>query len=164
LERGFVPEPSADEVRKSNMLTLADTHVVYLEAVRRKFGENGLQAVGEANRKHGLSLGKSAISNGGLRTGDLGSIFEFFKTAHPFFGFELEIEKQTEYQLDMRVTYCPWLDSFRARGARKDICKWVTLIDEGIGQAVDSSVRLTLPKCMMRGDDHCIYRFMKSSR
>jgi hypothetical protein len=159
-----MPGPSADEVRKSNMSTLADTHVVYVEAVREFFGDSGLQAIGAANRKHGLSLGKSAIADGGLRKDDLSSIFEFFKTAHPYFGFELEIEKQTTSQLDMRVTYCPWLDAFKARDANKDICTWVTLIDEGIGQAVDPSVKLTLPKCMMRGDDHCIYRFTKNKR
>jgi hypothetical protein len=107
-------------------------------------------------------MGRSAIANGGLRKGDLRSIFEFFIAAYPFFGFELEIENLTESCLDLRVTYCPWLDTFKDRGANSDICKWVTLIDDGIGQAVDSSARLTLPKCMMRGDDYCIYRWTKN--
>jgi hypothetical protein len=159
-----MPGPSADNVRKSNMSTLADTHVVYVEAVRRILGEEGLKAIGEANRLHGLTLGRSAIADGGLRKGDLVSIFEFFEAAHPYFGFELEIEDQTESRLDLKVTSCPWLVAFKARGAGMDICRWVTLIDEGIGQAVDPSVKLTLPRCMMRGDDYCIYRWTKNKR
>jgi hypothetical protein len=154
-------KPSADEVRKSSMQTLADTHVVYLEAVRQIYGTEGLKVIGEANRRHGLNLGHSAIDAGNLRRGDLRSIFEFFDAAHPYFGFELEVQDFNDNKLDLKVTYCPWLDSFRARGAGDDICEWITLIDEGIGQAVDPDVTLTIPKCMMRGDDYCIYRWAK---
>jgi hypothetical protein len=154
-------QPSADDVRKSCMQTLADTHVVYVEATRRILGKEGLKAIGEANRIHGLELGKSAIKTGSLRKGDLYSIFEFFDAAHPYFGFDLIVEESTEKKLDLKVTSCPWLASFRARGAGEDICTWITLIDEGIGQAVDAKVKLTIPKCMMRGDDHCIYRWEK---
>jgi len=153
--------PNADEVRKSCMETLADTHVVYVETIRQILGRKGLKAVGDANRKHGLNLGNSAIKAGKLRRGDLHSIFEFFNAAHPYFGFELEVEDLNENKLDLKVTSCPWLDSFKTRGAGEDICTWVTLIDEGIGQAVDSDVKLTIPKCMMRGDEYCIYRWTK---
>jgi hypothetical protein len=143
------------------MQTLADTHVVYVEGIRRILGKEGLKAIGEANRIHGLNLGKSAIQAGNLRKGDLYSIFEFFDAAHPYFGFDLEVEESTEKKLDLKVTSCPWLASFRMRGAGEDICTWVTLIDEGIGQAVDPKIKLTIPKCMMRGDDYCIYRWEK---
>jgi len=143
------------------MQTLADTHVVYVEAVREALGPEGLKAIGDANRMHGLNLGESAIKAGSLRRGDLLSIFEFFDAAHPYFGFELEVENINETKLDLKVTSCPWIDSFKARNAGEDICTWVTLIDEGIGQAVDADVKLTIPKCMMRGDDYCIYRWAK---
>lgn len=154
--------PTADEVRKSSMATLADTHVVYIEAVREIVGHKGLKMIGEANRSHGIKLGMNAIQNGNLRRGDLKSIYDFFKAAHPFFGFELEIDDITDTKLDLKITYCPWLDSFKARGAHSDICKWVTLIDDGIGKAVDPELCLTLTSCMMRGDDYCIYRWSKS--
>ena len=153
--------PSADEVRKVCMATLADAHAVYVEATRRNMGRKGLNAIGEANRLHGLTLGKSAIESGGLKKGDLHSIFEFFSAAHPCFGFELEVDSLTDTKLDLKVTSCPWIDAFRARGAGEDICTWVTKIDEGIGQAVDPAFKLTIPKCMMRGDDYCIYRYTK---
>ena len=143
------------------MQTLADTHVVYVEAVRQILGNEGLKAIGNANRMHGLNLGESAIKGGNLRRGDLHSIFEFFDAAYPYFGFELEVEDCNDNKLDLKVTSCPWLDSFKDRDAGEDICTWVTLIDEGIGQAVDSEVKLTIPKCMMRGDDYCIYRWAK---
>ena len=143
------------------MQTLADTHVVYVETVRRSFGTEGLKSIGDANRVHGRNLGESAIKAGNLRRGDLRSIFEFFDAAHPYFGFDLEVEHISDKELNLKVTSCPWIDSFRARGAGEDICTWVTLIDEGIGQAVDAEVKLTIPKCMMRGDDYCIYRWAK---
>lgn len=154
-------KPSADEVRKSCMATLAHAHAVYVEATRQNMGKEGLRAIGEANRLHGLTLGKSAIQSGGLKKGDLHSIFDFFRAAHPYFGFELEVNALTDKKLDLKVTSCPWIDSFRALGAGKDICTWVTRIDEGIGQAVDPEVNMTIPKCMMRGDDYCIYRYEK---
>jgi hypothetical protein len=153
--------PSADEVRIVGMSTVAAAHTVYVETVREKFGEPGLLALGEANRLHGLELGEQGVKDGGLRKGDLKSIYEFFAAAHPFFGFELEISELKDEQIDLKVTACPWIDTFRAKGANEDICDWVTKIDEGIAQAVDPELSMTVPKCMMRGDDHCIYRWVK---
>lgn len=143
------------------MNTLAETHSIYIEAVRRLMGEDGLKAIGEENRLHGLELGKNAVEQGSLRVGDYKSIFDFFKEAHPYFGFKLSIGNIMEKRFDLKVTYCPWLEGFRNKNASSDICLWVTKIDEGIGQAVDPDFKMTLPKCMMRGDDHCIYRWEK---
>ncbi len=151
--------PSAEEVRKTNMNTLADTHVIYVETIRRLMGDEGLKEIGEVNRLHGLELGNAGIKNGTLRKGDLQSIFEFFHGSYPYFGFELSVENQTAKRFDLKVTYCPWIESFKARGASLDICEHVTKIDEGIGQAIDPNVSMSLPKCMMRGDDFCIYRW-----
>ncbi len=153
--------PSADDVRRSSMVTLASTHVVYIEAIRRLMGNDGLVAIGEANRLHGIELGKEGIKNGGLREGDLASIFGFFDGAHPYFGFDIELLKASDGVLEMKVTSCPWIDAFRAKGAGSDICHWVCKIDVGIGQAIDPNITMTLPKCMMRGDDYCIYRYEK---
>ena len=154
-------EPTADMVRKTNMVTLASAHTVYVEAVRSMMGDKGLEILGEANRLHGVDLGQAAIADGSLTKGDLYSIFDMFRNAYPYFGFELSVEEHRPERLDLKVTKCPWLKTFQARGAGPDICRWVTKMDEGIGQAVDSAVRLSLPKCMMRGDDHCIYRWEK---
>ncbi|MCK5389157.1 MAG: hypothetical protein KAJ36_01625, partial [Candidatus Thorarchaeota archaeon] len=93
--------PSADDVRKASMTTLAEAHVVYVEAVRKLMGEEGLKAIGEANRQHGLRLGEAGIESGGLRKGDLKSIFEFFDSAHPYFGFELLIGEITDKRFDL---------------------------------------------------------------
>jgi hypothetical protein len=157
----IMTNPTADDVRKTNMATLAEAHVVYIEAIRKMLGDEGLKAMGEENRLHGLRLGKAALDSGSLRKGDFKSIYEFFESAHPYFGFELAIGDNTENRFDLRVTKCPWLKTFKALGAGEDICYWVTKMDEGIGQVVDPKVRMTLPKCMMRGDDYCIYRWEK---
>jgi hypothetical protein len=164
ISRGVIlmEGPTADTVRKTNMVTLANAHAVYVEAVRSMMGEEGLESLGEANRLHGIELGQEAILEGSLRKGDLLSIFEMFRDAHPYFGFELSVQEHSPGRLDLKVTKCPWLKTFRARGAGPDICEWVTKMDEGIGQAVDPGVRMSLPKCMMRGDDHCIYRWEKT--
>lgn len=154
-------EPSAEDIRKANMSTLADTHAIYVEAIRKLMGDEGLKAIGEINRLHGLTLGEAGIEQGTLRKGDFRSIFEFFDGAHPYFGFELSIGDLTDKRFDLKVTDCPWIESFKARGAGPDVCEYVTKIDEGIGQAVDPDVTMSLPKCMMRGDDHCIYRWEK---
>ncbi|MFW9908718.1 MAG: L-2-amino-thiazoline-4-carboxylic acid hydrolase [Candidatus Thorarchaeota archaeon] len=156
-----MPQPTADDVRKSSMATLASAHAVYVEAARKLAGQDGLEAVGEANRIHGLELGKAAIVSGGLRPGDLRSIYEFFIGAHPYFGFEIELLADRPDEMEMKVTYCPWIDTFREKNAQKDICEWVCKMDEGIGQAVAPDIRMTLPKCMMRGDSYCIYRYSR---
>jgi hypothetical protein len=143
------------------MATLADAHVVYIEAIRKFLGTKGLEQMGEENRKYGLKLGRAGLESGGLRKGDLKSIYEFFNSAHPYFGFELSIGALTDKKFDIKVTKCPWIETFKARSAGTDICVWVTKMDEGIGQMVDPDVRMTLPKCMMRGDDYCIYRWEK---
>ena len=143
------------------MSTVAAAHVVYVEAVRAKFGKTGLEALGEANRIHGLELGEQGVKDGGLRRGDLKSIYEFFVAAYPYFGFELEMTELSDQQIDLKVTACPWIDTFRAKGAKEDICHHVTKMDEGIAQAVDPDLSMSVPKCMMQGDDHCIYRWTK---
>jgi hypothetical protein len=153
--------PSADDVRKANMVTVASAHAVYIEAVRRVSGEKGLKAVAEANRLHGLELGKAGLAAGGLRKDDLRSIYEFFQAAHPYFGFEIELLKATNHELEMKVTYCPWIDTFKSSGANSDICGWICKTDEGIGQAVDPKLKMAIPKCMMRGDSYCVYRYQK---
>lgn len=152
-------EPSADDVRRASMTTLAETHAIYVETVRGLIGQEGLKAIGEANRLHGLELGRAAVEQGNLRVGDYKSIFEFFDGGHPFFGFELSIGEMTDRRFDLKVTYCPWVEGFKGKSAGSDVCEWVTKIDEGIGQVVDPEFRMTIPKCMMRGDDHCIYRW-----
>jgi predicted hydrocarbon binding protein len=157
----MMEKPSPEDVRAVGMSTVAAAHAVYVEIVRAKFGEEGLEALGEANRIHGLELGKQGVRDGGLRKGDLKSIHEFFAAAYPFFGFELELVDVSDDKIDVKVTACPWIETFRAKGANKDICHWVTKIDEGIAQAVDPALSMTVPKCMMRGDDYCIYRWAK---
>jgi len=152
-------KPTAIDVRDTNMETLAAAHVVYIEAIRKMMGEDGLKKMGEENRIHGLGLGNDALESGALRKGDFKSIYEFFESAHPYFGFELSIGDLTDKRFDLKVTKCPWIATFKAKGAGNDICWWVTKMDEGIGQAVNPEVKMTLPKCMMRGDDHCIYRW-----
>ena len=154
-------DPSADDVRKANMNTLVDSHVVYVEAIRKLMGDEGLKEISEINRLHGLGLGNEGITQGGLRKGDFRSIYEFFDAGHPYFGFDLSIADLTDKRLDLKVIACPWIEAFRARGAGPDICDIVTKIDEGIGQAVEPDFSMSLPKCMMRGDDYCIYRFEK---
>jgi hypothetical protein len=150
-------KPTADEVREANMETLAAAHAVYVESMRGFGGKEGLRQLGEANRIHGKELGESALKDGSLRKGDLESIYEFFDAAHPFFGFELEVLHVDNRSLRLKVHSCPWVATFKSKGAKGDICKWVTKMDEGIGQAVNPDLRMTIPKCMMRGDDHCIY-------
>ncbi len=154
-------EPSADDVRVVGMSTVAAAHVVYVETVRETFGEKGLEALAEANRLHGLKLGEQGVKDGGLRKGDFTSIRDFFAAAYPYFGFVLEMTDVSDRLLDLKVTACPWIDTFRAKGANEDICHWVTKIDEGIAQAVDSDLSMTVPMCMMRGDEYCIYRWEK---
>ncbi|MHA2212959.1 MAG: L-2-amino-thiazoline-4-carboxylic acid hydrolase [Candidatus Thorarchaeota archaeon] len=155
--------PSADDVRKTNMITLASAHVVYVEAVRAAYGQEGLDRVGEANRLHGIELGKAGLKDGGLRKGDLSSIFDFFVAAHPYFGFELELTDATNDSVELKVLACPWIDTFRALQANEDVCHWVCKMDEGIAQALDPELRMSLPKCMMRGDEFCIYRWDKEA-
>jgi hypothetical protein len=154
-------KPSADEIRRSNMITLANAHATYVEAIRKSFGKDGLKTIGEANRLHGLKLGEAGIESGDLRKGELDSIFKFFKSAFPYFGFKLTLNKVTDTELELKVTSCPWIDAFKEQGSKDDICHWVCKIDEGIGQAVDPELKMSLPKCMMRGDEYCIYRYEK---
>ncbi len=141
------------------MFTLASAHAVYVESVRAFGGREGLDALGEANRLHGLELGKAGIEDGGLQKGKLNSIYEFFVSAHPYFGFHIDLITDKAAEIEMKVTHCPWIEGFKAKGAHPDICEWVCKMDEGIGQAVDSNVKMTLPMCMMRGDPYCIYRY-----
>ena len=78
------------------MSTVAAAHAVYVKTVGQEFGEEGLEALADANRLHGLELGMQGVKDGGLRKGDLKSIYEFFAAVYPFFGFELELEDISE--------------------------------------------------------------------
>jgi predicted hydrocarbon binding protein len=154
-------DPSADEVRKANMETLASAHAVYVEAMREHCGEEGLEALRQANFEHGLELGKAGIESGGLREGEPKSLFDFFEAAHPYFGFDLELIDHSDDMVEMKVHSCPWIDTFKAKGAEEDICHWVCAMDDGIGRAVDPDLEMSIPKCMMRGDDYCVYLWKK---
>ncbi|MHA1908530.1 MAG: hypothetical protein ACW98Y_14610, partial [Candidatus Thorarchaeota archaeon] len=102
-------KPSADEVRKNSMFVLASAHAVYVENAREYGGQDALKALGEANRIHGIELGKQGIQDGGLRKGELRSIFDFFIGGHPFFGFNIELITDKPDEMEMKVTYCPWI-------------------------------------------------------
>ena len=76
-----MPGPSADDVRKANMNTLADTHAIYVEAIRRLMGDEGLKAIGVPELEAQILLanypkiqqnefGSAALLEGGRRVAE----------------------------------------------------------------------------------------------
>ena len=74
--------------------------------------------------------------------------------------FDYKRIKLDDKNFAIKVTRCPYLKTWKALGILEsvpDLCDLLTHGDEGVSSVFNPNLRLTLPKCMSKGDDYCIY-------
>lgn len=74
--------------------------------------------------------------------------------------FDYKRIKLDDKNFAIKVTRCPYLKTWKALGILEsvpDLCDLLTHGDEGVSSVFNPKLRLTLPKCMSKGDAYCIY-------
>jgi hypothetical protein len=74
--------------------------------------------------------------------------------------FRLEHARLNDKRFDLKVNFCPYVDTWRKLGILKrvpDLCDLLTEGDNGVSVVFAPNLRMTLTKAMSRGDAYCIY-------
>ena len=93
------------------------------------------------------ALAKFAYPAKGSKIGDVGV-------------FDIKHVKLDDKSFVMKVTHCPYVKTWktlRIIDSVPDLCDLLTEGDNGVGIVFNPRLRMTLTKCMMRGDPYCIY-------
>jgi len=102
------------------------------------------------------ALAKYGYPAKGSRVGDVGV-------------YDLEHAKLDDKNFDLKVNYCPYAKTWKALGIVDrvpDLCDLLTEGDNGVSIAFAPKLRMTLTKCVTKGDPYCIYSWkeVKQSR
>ena len=74
--------------------------------------------------------------------------------------FRLEHARLNDKRFDLKVNFCPYVDTWRKLGILKrvpDLCDLLTEGDNGVSVVFAPTLRMTLTKAMSKGDAYCIY-------
>ena len=74
--------------------------------------------------------------------------------------FDYDHEKLDDKNFAIRVTRCPYVKTWKTLGildSVPDLCDLLTHGDEGVSSVFNPKLRLSIPKCMSKGDPYCIY-------
>lgn len=79
--------------------------------------------------------------------------------------FDIEHLKLDDKSFAMKVTRCPYIETWKTVGvidSVPNLCDMLTEGDNAIGMVFNPRLRMTLTKCMTRGDSYCIYSWKGS--
>jgi len=74
--------------------------------------------------------------------------------------FDYERMKLDDKNFAIKVTRCPYVKTWKALGildSVPDLCDLLTHGDEGVSSVFNPQLRLSLLKCMSKGDAYCVY-------
>jgi len=139
-----------------------------VKEVIAEFGDQGRKVLEKACLESGKYTAQRFMESKGIK--ERGT-YALAKYIYPVSNSELtwvdEFGKFTHLRLDdkhfsFKVTKCPYLRHYRAVGALPDIpyiCDVVCRADDGVGKTFNPRLQFSLPKCMARGDEYCIYQW-----
>jgi hypothetical protein len=92
-------------------------------------------------------LAKYGYPAKGSRVGDVGV-------------YDLEHAKLEDKRFDLKVNFCPYAKTWKDLGIIDrvpDLCDMLTEGDNGVSVVFAPDLRMTLTKCITKGDPYCIY-------
>lgn len=79
--------------------------------------------------------------------------------------FRLEHARLDDKRFDLKVNFCPYVDTWRKLGILKrvpDLCDLLTEGDNGVSVVFAPDLRMTLTKAMSKGDAYCVYSWREA--
>lgn len=74
--------------------------------------------------------------------------------------YDMEHAHLDEHRFDLKVNCCPYVKTWKEAGIIDrcpDLCDLLTEGDQGVSDVFAPRLRLSLTKCMSKGDPYCIY-------
>jgi hypothetical protein len=138
-----------------------------IKGIVEKYGDEGRKIIKDAVFKAcrwqtKKTLGKSGITQKGTKAlADFGYPDVTQSREIGDHGvFDYKRVKLDDKNFAIKVTRCPYLKTWKALNILEsvpDLCDLLTHGDEGVSSVFNPKLRLTLPKCMSKGDAYCIY-------
>jgi len=79
--------------------------------------------------------------------------------------FRREHARLDDKRFDLRVNFCPYVETWRKLGILKrvpDLCDLLTEGDNGVSVVFAPNLRMILTKAMSKGDAYCIYSWKEN--
>ena len=137
--------------------------------VIERFGEEGREVVEKACLESGKYVAQKFIESRGVKEKGTHALAKHIypDTSNSQLTWVDEFGKFTHLKLDIKnfsfkVEKCPYLRHYRAVGVLPGmpyICDVVCRADDGVGKTFNPRLKFSLPKCMARGDEYCIYEW-----
>ncbi|MHC4908107.1 MAG: L-2-amino-thiazoline-4-carboxylic acid hydrolase [Planctomycetota bacterium] len=133
-----------------------------VEAMGERFGRDAVLEVLEATierlaKEHGAALAKSL---GGNELADLARVLDVWRGSG---ALEIEMVREDDTHFEFDVKRCHFAEMYRRLGiadlgpilsCNRDFC---------FAEGFNPDLELERPKTLMKGDDHCNFRFRKKS-
>ena len=136
---------------RSKMLSGATMLITAISAIRKNYGEEGVEVIHEAFKKRAVEIGKKRA----LKTQDK-SLLAFCSSLEKGCGgtHKWHKVKSTKTCQAYRFTYCMWADVFKQLGVA-DIGFWICEGDEPVVTAFNDHIGFKRTMTLMEGDDCC---------
>jgi len=138
-----------------------------IKGVVEKYGDEGRKIVKEAVFKACKWQTKKTLDKAGTTERGTRALAKYgypAKTSTRKIGdhgvFDYDHAKLDDKSFAIKVTNCPYVKTWKALGildSVPDLCNLLTHGDEGVSSVFNPRLRLTLTKCMSKGDPYCIY-------
>jgi predicted hydrocarbon binding protein len=161
-----------DDLQKESIIEQFSSIVGLLaKGVIERFGDEGRKVVENACLESGKYVARRYIESRGLEErGTTALAKHIYPIADSNLTWVDEFGKFTYLTLDdkhfaFKVEKCPYLTHYRALGvlpAMPHICDIVCQADAGVGKVFNPKLNFSLPKCMAKGDEYCVYEWKES--
>ncbi|MEM2914294.1 MAG: L-2-amino-thiazoline-4-carboxylic acid hydrolase [Candidatus Bathyarchaeia archaeon] len=136
-----------------------------IKGVVERFGEDGKKIVRDAVFKACKWQTEKTLNEMGVRDRGTKALAELcYPEKGSKFGdvgvFDIEHLRVNDKSFIMKVKHCPYVKTWKALGiieAVPDLCDLLTEGDNGVSSVFNPRLRMTLKKCMTKGDPYCIY-------
>lgn len=140
--------------------------------VVEKYGDEGRQIVKKASYKVGKWQAEEIAKNTNLTKKGAKALAKYgYPTEGATVGdiavFRLEHARLDENRFDLKVNFCPYVDTWKKLGILDrvpDLCDLLTEGDNGVSVVFAPKLRMTLTKAMSKGDEYCIYSWREKKK
>jgi hypothetical protein len=158
-------EKHLEDALQSTMEMLGAMIGMIVKEVVEKFGDDGRKIIKNAVFKACKWQTEKTLNEMGITDRGTRALAKFgYPEKESIIGdinaYKIKHLKVTDKNFVIKVTYCPYVKAWKALGiidAVPDLCDILTEGDNGVSVVFNPRLRMTLKKCMTRGDPYCVY-------
>ena len=161
--RRILSEPVSEAVENAflerlyaKMIAGTSNLLVAVEAVRAKYGEEGMKVLRRAFREAAIETGKERAQS--LKDNSLRAFCTMIEKAC-IGSHEWEKVEDSDDRQAYRFTRCMWAEAFKACGASDIGYQLMCAGDAPMSSAFNPAIRFSRTKSLMKGDDCCNHVF-----